>query len=707
MLKHKTRSDTSFPVFGHGKELNETVLPTYEDVMRYYLLLQKNIELERNGRGIIKSNKNRQHTSSFQVAVQLFQKDGKELFDVAACKCDFAQCKCDKIHRIPVIEQPFLDDQRNLRLMCIGSVDTLATRAIRRRIIVKSKESSRAAAEKKTSASVSAQCEVNESSSSEIETSDSDNQLPPNKVHCRNQPVGCSTSTFSPTPQNRLRLPSLARISDRYGVSDRAAAALASSVLEDVGLIQSKDKSMVVDRSKLRRERNRTRDQMVKQSQSHVTSLRGLYFDGRKDQTLVITKDGHKFHRKIITEEHISLIQQPESKYIGHISPKGGSAASIAASIVEFLTGHNCKEIIAVGCDGTVVNTGHKGGVIRLLEEELNKPLQWFVCQLHANELLLRHLIQHVDGSKTTGPNTYSGPIGKQLETCEQLNIADFEAIEGEISDMTCSDLSTDQQYLLEICKAVCRGHCPHDLATRQPGKMSHARWLTTANRVLRLYVGTEQPTTELKQLAKFVIKVYARLWFSIKSQSSCKYGGLHVWEMIHCSRYLDESLKQVIDPVIQRNAYFAHPENLLLCMLVDERTYVRELGLRRILKAKKQEVKSSIRRFKIPSLNFNSTDYFDLVHWQNCEVTVPPILTSMSEEQIMSLIAGHAPPLMEFESFPCHTQSVERCVKLVTQSAAAVCGAKSRDGFIRNRIQSRELMPQFETKLQYRTTQP
>jgi len=46
----KTRANTSFPVIGHGQELCETVLPTYEDVLKYYLLLQNKIESERGGK---------------------------------------------------------------------------------------------------------------------------------------------------------------------------------------------------------------------------------------------------------------------------------------------------------------------------------------------------------------------------------------------------------------------------------------------------------------------------------------------------------------------------------------------------------------------------------------------------------------------------------------------------------------------------------
>ena len=50
------------------------------------------------------------------------------------------------------------------------------------------------------------------------------------------------------------------------------------------------------------------------------------------------------------------------------------------------------------------------------MEQKIEIPLQWFVFQLHANVLLLRHFLQYIDGSNTTGPNSYSGIIDKQLE---------------------------------------------------------------------------------------------------------------------------------------------------------------------------------------------------------------------------------------------------------------------------------------------------
>ena len=39
------------------------------------------------------------------------------------------------------------------------------------------------------------------------------------------------------------------------------------------------------------------------------------------------------------------------------------------------------------------------------------------------------------------------------------------------------------------------------------------------------------------------------------------------------------------------------------------------------------------------------------------------------------------------------------RCVKMVTEAAAAVCGQEARDGYIRARVHHREEMSVFTTK--------
>ncbi|KAK9885939.1 hypothetical protein WA026_013816 [Henosepilachna vigintioctopunctata] len=83
-------------------------------------------------------------------------------------------------------------------------------------------------------------------------------------------------------------------------------------------------------------------------------------------------------YRKVIIEEHISLVEEPGSTYLGYVVPHIGSAKGIVFSITAFLKQLNISHdgLMAIGCDGTNVNTGKYEGIIRLLEKQLNKPLQ-------------------------------------------------------------------------------------------------------------------------------------------------------------------------------------------------------------------------------------------------------------------------------------------------------------------------------------------
>ncbi|GBM56068.1 hypothetical protein AVEN_123210-1 [Araneus ventricosus] len=83
--------------------------------------------------------------------------------------------------------------------------------------------------------------------------------------------------------------------------------------------------------------------------------------------------------------------------------------------------------------------------------------------------------------------------------------------------------------YLLEISQAVRLGNCSDELARRSPGTLSHSRWLTTANRVPRLYVSSPAPSLKLKQITEFVMEVYTPNWFNIMSKPSLKDGAKHV----------------------------------------------------------------------------------------------------------------------------------------------------------------------------------
>lgn len=59
-------------------------------------------------------------------------------------------------------------------------------------------------------------------------------------------------------------------------------------------------------------------------------------------------------------------------------------------------------------------------------------------------------------------------------------------------------ELSTEQRYLYDMCVSIRSGNCSEGLSKRDSGKLVHSRWLTTVNRILRLYVATSNPDQNL-----------------------------------------------------------------------------------------------------------------------------------------------------------------------------------------------------------------
>ena len=94
-------------------------------------------------------------------------------------------------------------------------------------------------------------------------------------------------------------------------------------------------------------------------------------------------------------------------------------------------------------------------------------------------------------------------------------------------------DLSSDQKYGYRMVMAIRAGKVPTDLALLDIGPVFHARWLTTANRVLRIWVtkhgfkGTN--LTNLRMIVEYIVGVYYPVWFEIKVKHNYTYGPRHL----------------------------------------------------------------------------------------------------------------------------------------------------------------------------------
>ena len=303
--------------------------------------------------------------------------------------------------------------------------------------------------------------------------------------------------------QNWIPLTNLAREADRYGLGNRPTADIATAVLLDYGVIQAGDLTLAIDPNKVQRARQASRKSSKEtfSEEWEEEPVTGLYFDGRKDMTLCYEtdKEGKRFPR-VKKENHLTLVSEPKSEFISsladtQIADNDVKGAELEAKLIlDFLSENGMEDNLEIlGCDSTRVNSGRTNGVMKRIENSLNRNLMRVLCALHTNELPLRHLFEAVDG-KTSGKESWTGPIGKLLAKVLEYPLdPDFTVIEGgdlpDLSDDEIKDLSTDQKYLYRILRIIKTGIIPPDFEKFNIGPLNHARWLTLANRICRLFI--------------------------------------------------------------------------------------------------------------------------------------------------------------------------------------------------------------------------
>ena len=354
--------------------------------------------------------------------------------------------------------------------------------------------------------------------------------------------------------------------------------------------------------------------------------------------------------------------------------------------------------------DSTSTNTGWKGGVHTLTEQLLNRKLLWGICMLHTNELPPRHLISTMEGPTLSGKG-FTGPVCSLLTKVEDMEYnPKFRALSSgeaiiEIPDNVLKEMSTDQKTSYRLVAAVKNGVLPECLQYLKCGELSHARWLTTAQRILFLYTRKHDldktNTKILNILASFCIQFYFKMYFDIKVKHLLTDAPRHIVTSLRILKTLPTQVRKVISPHIQSGAWHAHSENVLLSLLVSHDRIEREFAVDKILKVRGEEEygDDSVRARVTPKLNFNAQTLTELIFWD--DIREPVLTTGLSTSEIEAL---RVTPL-SVPPFSCHTQSTERCVKLTTEAAASVTGQKARDQYIKARINHRKKLPQLKTK--------
>ena len=447
-------------------------------------------------------------------------------------------------------------------------------------------------------------------------------------------------------------------------------------------------------RHRIRRKRQSTRKKKVENI--NIDNIIAIGFDGRDDDTIVPTEVQTSQSKKIRYEtqkkHHITVVAYPGGERLGHFQcDKKGK--DISDGLIKFCEERNLKldEIYILLCDGCATNTGRHKRVITCMEIHLGRPLLLDSCLLHAIEKPLHHLIEHLDGP-TDGPNSWSGPIGKKITgNVQNLPIAKFKIINNpnfpHCPPEVINKLNTDQRYMYKICKVIITGVVPEGFGDQRPGNMCHSRWLTTAARICRVYLSEENPTEKHQRLVSYIIFVYMPSWLNVHWHSNIRYASSHLLQEIkRVNDNCNEEEKNVVLPIIQVNGFAGTPEMVILCMLMSDDRNLREEAIMKIVELRKKSP-PKLRKRLANKINFNATEINNICSLE--DTTEPPITMKLSIEEIQSYETH------PFElNVPCHTQSVERNVKLTTECAGAVAGAQNQDGYAFNVIAARKAIP-------------
>ena len=118
--------------------------------------------------------------------------------------------------------------------------------------------------------------------------------------------------------QNRFHYNEQAIIADHYRFSCRATTAIFNAALKDMDIL---NESNMLERKKVERERLHVGQKNVNEGKCENLKLQCIGFDGKKDKTITAG---------IIKEEHITIVREPSSSYIDHLTPDNGTSRCIA-----------------------------------------------------------------------------------------------------------------------------------------------------------------------------------------------------------------------------------------------------------------------------------------------------------------------------------------------------------------------------------------
>jgi hypothetical protein len=191
-------------------------------------------------------------------------------------------------------------------------------------------------------------------------------------------------------------------------------------------------------------------------------------------------------------------------------------------------------------------------------------------------------------------------------------------------------------------------------------------------------------------------------MWFNIKKSTSFTEGPKLIFQFIQRILRLDTEVQDITLPIIYRNSFCLQPENFIAALLYSEEQVYRTIAVIKILETRKTSIKvpknglkDGIRVNSIPVIDCKCKNWSKLINLYDIDCFEPPCVEDISIEELLKMIPNRG----EVPNFPCHSQTVERAVKLTSEASGKAINLKKRNALILAKCKSRNKRKIFKTK--------
>ena len=167
------------------------------------------------------------------------------------------------------------------------------------------------------------------------------------------------------------------------------------------------------------------------------------------------------------------------------------------------------------------------------------------------------------------------------------------------------------------------------------------------------------------------------------------------IFDMIQRIKLQSPTIQKVALENLKFNAFGLLPENVLYSMICSDNMMVRRLAIMKILSIRKSTTTKRLN--KIPVIKYDAAHWYELIDLSQPGICEPALTADIATEILSDAMKKGIK--LQLPVLSCHSQSVERVVKLTSETSHLVYGQEARHRHIVTKYCCRQVRPSFASK--------